>query len=158
MTAPIDYNAVLADLEAKRAQIDSAIAVIRALIGAGAGSGGGDVQAPADVLAATDGAPFPATQLRPSGTPGIASDTFFRLSTADAIKKYLGITKRPQTARAIADALMAGGQVHATDERVAYANVHTALTRGKDKVFAQTRNKDWGLAEWYGSNKPKESE
>jgi hypothetical protein len=33
MATPIDYSAVLADLEAKRGQIDAAIAVIRALVG-----------------------------------------------------------------------------------------------------------------------------
>ena len=38
MTAPIDYNAVLADLLAKRGQIDAAIAVIRGFI-KGSGSG-----------------------------------------------------------------------------------------------------------------------
>ena len=36
MTAPIDYNAVLADLEGKIAQMTAAAAVIRSLIGAGA--------------------------------------------------------------------------------------------------------------------------
>lgn len=49
MTAPIDYNAVLTDLLAKRGQIDAAIAVIRSLVG---GTNGievpqaGDTEAP----------------------------------------------------------------------------------------------------------------
>jgi hypothetical protein len=149
MTAPIDYNAVLADLEAKRAQIDSAIAVIRALIG------GGITDTPS--IAADDGASpgtIASTAFRPTPTlTGIQSDTFFRLSTSQAIRKYLGMVKRPQTPKAIADALHSGGQVHAADPQRAYNNVFTALGRSPED-FVKTRNGEWGLAEWY-SNKPK---
>lgn len=151
MTAPIDYTAVLADLEAKRGQIDAAIAVIRTLVGEGGAppqeNGDGDDDAPARPSTASAGIPQ-------RTAPGIQSDTFFRLSTSAAVKKFLGMVKRPQTPRAIADALRAGGQVHATDEKTAYTNVYTALRRGQDKDFVQTRTGEWGLVEWYG-NKPK---
>ena len=157
MTAPIDYAAVLADLEAKRGQIDAAIAVIRALIGTGATNGAGEIGSSGD-SGAEAGTPLPlaASRAQPA-TNGIASDAFFKLSTSAAIKKYLSMVKRPQTAKAIADALHAGGQIHAADQKTAYTNVATALRRGLDKDFVQTRNKDWGLAEWYG-NKPKGDE
>jgi hypothetical protein len=152
MTAPVDYNAVLADLEARRGQIDAAIAVIRALIGSGATApieaGAGSLADPGEGFVTISGP-------RGASATGIPSDAFFRLSTASAIRKYLGMMKRPQTARAIADAMIAGGQVHATTPEIAYRNVHTALTRGKDKEFVRTRNKDWGLVEWYGASKAK---
>lgn len=147
MTAPIDYTAVLADLEAKRGQIDAAIAVIRALVGESGAApqeeGNGDEEGQTK--------PSPASSSVPQRNTAIQSDTFFRLSTSAAVKKFLGMAKRPQTPRMIADALRAGGQVHATDEKTAYTNVYTALKRGQDKDFVQTRTKDWGLVEWYGS-------
>lgn len=154
MTAPIDYTAVLADLEAKRGQIDAAIAVIRTLVGEGSaaqpqGNGGDE-----DNLASLASAAFTGTAATPPRTAAtVQSDSFFRLSTAAAVKKYLGMVKRPQTPRAIAEALRAGGQVHATDEKTAYINVYTALRRGKGD-FAKTRTGEWGLVEWYG-NRPK---
>lgn len=149
MAASIDYNAVLADLEAKRSQLDAAIEVIRALIGSGATSG----EAGAEAAVAENGTASgsgPARQGGQSG-PTIDTDTFFGLNTPAAVRKYLSLMKRPQKPRAIADALQAGGQVHASDSKTAYMNVNVALNRGKDKEFAKTRNGEWGLAEWYGS-------
>jgi hypothetical protein len=155
MTAPIDYNAVLSDLEAKRGQIDAAIAVIRSLIGGGSTEGApqsNGVPSGDDSTAPTGTVPGAPAQSRPVATGLSDPNIFFRLSTPAAIKKYLNMVKRPQTARVIADALHNGGQVHAADEKTAYVNVATALRRNED--FVQTRNKEWGLAEWYG-NKPK---
>ena len=147
MTAPIDYAAVLADLEAKRGQIDAAIAVIRSLIGNG---GGVDMAPQGTGTSASGGIATPSRNAAPLSAPGeIQTDAFFRLSTSASIKKYLGMMKRPQTAKVIADALRLGGQVHAADEKTAYVNVSTALRRTSD--FVQTRNKEWGLAEWYGA-------
>lgn len=156
MTAPIDYNAVLADLEAKRGQIDAAIAVIRTLIGASAtATGEGGSQALTDIPAGdglvTITGPRGASATGVPSATGIPSDLFFRLSTAQAVKKFLSMMKRPQKPRAIADALKAGGQVNATDDKQAYGNVATALRRGTDKEFVQTRQGEWGLVEWYGS-------
>lgn len=59
---------------------------------------------------------------------------------------------------AIADALQAGGQVHASDAKTAYMNVNVALRRGKDKDFAQTRNGEWGLVEWYSGKSKGDAE
>jgi hypothetical protein len=151
MTAPVDYNAVLADLEAKRGQIDAAINVIRALMAVGIMDTG---PATGNSEGEGGGAAPLAQSPRTVGTPAqIMSDTFFGLSTSQAIKKFLNMVKRPQTPKAIADALHEGGQVHAADPERAYTNVYTALTRTKG-LFAKTRTGDWGLAEWYG-NKPK---
>ncbi len=151
MTAPIDYNAVLADLLAKREKIDAAIEVIRSMVGLSGGEESGQQNGQGTLQASVTGGPAGA-----SGTlsTAIRNDSFFGLSTPAAVKKYLGMMKRPQSVRAIADALRDGGQVHAADDKTAYTNAYTALTRGKDTLFSQTRNGEWALAEWY-SNKPK---
>lgn len=154
MTAPIDYTAVLADLEAKRGQIDAAIAVIRTLVG----ESGAAPQEDGNGDEGSQAKPSPATASVPPRNAAIQSDTFFRLSTSAAVKKFLGMVKRPQTPRMIADALRAGGQVHATDEKTAYTNVYTALKRGQDKDFVQTRTGEWGLVEWYSSKPKNETE
>ena len=155
MSGPIDYNAVLADLEAKRAQIDAAIAVIRSLVGSGAAEG---AQAPNGGEEGGTGAANPPAPNRPTGQTQIQSDTFFGLSSSAAVRKFLGMMKRPQKPRAIADALRTGGQIHAVDDKVAYTNVATALRRGDGKEFVQTRNGEWGLAEWYSGKSKSEGE
>lgn len=156
MTAPIDYNAVLADLEAKRSQIEAAIQGIRALVALGITDMPAGATVAQEASTTGDNGAGPAVRTPNASTvPGIASDAFFKLSTAAAIKKYLNMAKRPQTARLIADALHAGGQIHATDPQTAYMNVSSALRRNAD--FEQTRTKEWGLAEWYGSKGESES-
>ena len=161
MTAPIDYSAVLADLEVRRSeaairlgQLDAAIAVVRAMLG----------REMTETPLTLDDDPLngenPANAIMTSvptlrgQNTAIQSDTFFRMSTPQAVRKYLSMMKKPQKPRAIADAIQAGGQIHATNAETAYMNVHTALKRGRDKDFAQTRTGEWGLAEWY-SNKSK---
>src|SRR3990172_748047 len=125
MTAPIDYTAVLADLLAKRGQIDAAIEVIRSLIGGGAAAAEGELASNGGKGGDDPSVPSltPAPQPRASTT--LQTDTFFRLSTSEAIKKFLGMVKRPQKPPAIAEALRNGGQVHATDQKTAYLNVQT---------------------------------
>lgn len=159
MTAPIDYIAVLADLEAKRGQIDAAIEVIRTLIGSGA-----TPESATQGLAISSDDDGNVSTVRRVATPSappsgvIQNDTFFGLSTSAAVKKFLGMMKRPQFPRTIADALVTGGQLHAVDDKTAYANVSTALNRGKDTDFSlQKRTRLWGLAEWY-PNQPKQAE
>lgn len=158
MSGPIDYNAVLADLEAKRGQLDAAIAVIRALI-SGGGVAADDTTTAAPNEASQNGAgPPPRTRAVSTGpsSAAIQSDTFFGLKTPEAIKKYLNMTKRPQKLPAIASALLEGGQVHAVDATTAYNNVYAAIKRmEKAGEAVKIKTGDWGLAEWYGSNRPK---
>jgi hypothetical protein len=159
MTAPpIDYQAVLADLYARRAQLDAAITVIQAMLGTSTGTDDGaqaNAMSPGSVLAPP--APPPARQDAPA-TTAVRSDTFFGLSTSGAIKKYLGMVKRPLSPRAIAQAVMEGGQIHAVDDKTAYTNVYSVLKRLKDKEFSQTRNGEWGLVEWYSNKARQEGE
>jgi hypothetical protein len=156
MTAPIDYNAVLADLEGKRGQIDAAIAVIRTLIGAVATDGSPAPAPEAEQGSSVTRAPQAVVPAAHVAGVDLKSDTFFGLSTAGAVRKFLTMAKRPQSPRVIANALVVGGQIHARDPKTAYANVYSVLKRSKDRDFVQVRDGDWGLAEWYG-NKAKES-
>jgi hypothetical protein len=151
VTAPqIDYQAVLNDLEEKRRQLDAAIAYFRGLVsGAAVSEEGAGSSANSAVGGSSNGA-------KPVSKPGgvtLERDTFFGMSTPSAIKKFLGMTKRPQSPRAIADALHAGGQVQARDAKVAYTNVYSALKRLQDTDFSQIASGEWGLVEWY--RKPK---
>ena len=69
----IDYEAVLADLEAKKAALDSAIAGIRQMLSLGAQSGAGQAGRGADSVS-------------------VESDTFFGMSIGDAAKKFLSLS------------------------------------------------------------------
>lgn len=156
MTSPIDYQAVLADLRARRAKLDVAIQAILEMMGAS-----GSDQDESDDLPVSPDIPLgmsvpPARQK--SGQPAIEKDTFFGMTTAAAIRKYLGMMKRPQNPKAIADALRAGGQIHAVDEKSAYVNTYSALRKGLARgETVQIKSGEWGLAEWY-TNKPKAGE
>jgi hypothetical protein len=159
MTAPIDYNAVLADLQARRVQLDAAINVIQALLGSGGTAPpseevGGLTGASVSSVVIGSGAP----PVRENGTTALRNDAFFGLSTSAAMKKFLAMVKRPMSPRAIAQALFEGGQIHAVDERTAYVNVYSVLKRGRDKDFNQTRSGEWGLVEWYSSKQRSDNE
>ena len=129
MAEPIDYQAVLADLVARRDQLNAAIAAIEQVAGVGG-----------------------ATNTNKAAEE-IRSDTFFGLSVPMATKKYLGMTGRqPKSPQEIVAALDAGGCVNAT-----YSNVYTALKRLRTAgEVHKLPNGEWGLAEWYpGARVPK---
>lgn len=126
----IDYRAVLADLEVRRAQLDQVIAGIRLILGE-QGEGFSTPSTP-------DGAKREIPQ-------EVKSDTFFGLSVTDATKKYLTIVKDPKSTQEIADALKAGG--FKSTAKNFYSNVFTALSR--DDTFCKIKRGQWGLSEWY---------
>ena len=82
----------------------------------------------------------------------LAPDTFFRMSVPDAIKKYLNIVKRPQTAKDITAALDSGGLTH--QAKNLYATVYPTLLRmeSANEVVRVSKGK-WGLSEWYPSGR-----
>jgi len=133
---PVNYEAVLTDLRAKRASLDVAIAGIEQLQAVGTGS--------ADLGAATK-------VIDPASIP---DDAFFGLSVVEAAKKYLGIVKRKQSVQEIADALERGGLPHTSSKFV--ATVATMLRRASDPDLAKVGRGDWGLANWYGNRRPKQ--
>jgi len=85
-TGNVDYNAVLADLEARKSQIDSAIAAVK------------NILASAGVL--TNG--HSEGVIRPEDIPAHA---FLGLSIPDAAKKFLGMVKSKQALSQIMQAL-----------------------------------------------------
>jgi len=142
---PVDYNVVLADLEAKRTQLDEAIAVIKQMLGQSV---------------VTD----PAQAGKPPGA-GVAgktfidSDEFFGMSVGDAAVKYLHMAKKPQDATQFAEALEKGGMTHTSKNFT--TTITTALSRRAEKEadVVKVKRGQWGLASWYpGLRKPKKEE
>jgi hypothetical protein len=74
----------------------------------------------------------------------IAPDDFFRMTTPEAIKKFLGMLGKPaRSTTDIIDGLKSGGL--ATN----YTNVYTALTRLERKGEVVKVGDNWGLDAWY---------
>ena len=89
----------------------------------------------------------------PMRFPRLASDAFFRMSVSDAIKAYLSFAKKPQTARDITDALIAGGLTFKAKNL--YQTVFPTLTRMSKESgeVAKLKDNTWGLAEWYSAGR-----
>jgi hypothetical protein len=124
---PINYAAVLADLEAKRARLDSAIAAIKALM------------EQTGALAAT-APPVP----RIAGLSEVPSQAFAGLSVSAAVRKLLEMMQRRMTVKEIMQGLQAGGLKPSK-----YRNVYAILRqRESDKADIINVDAKWGLAEW----------
>jgi hypothetical protein len=127
MAEQINYKAVLADLEAKKTQIESAIAAIK--------------------MIAAQGGTF---------TPGsdgnkLGPSAFLKLSIPDATKKLLETTKQKHSTQAVIDALVAGGL-----PKSKYTTVYSILRRRVREVGDLINMQgDWALAEWYPNYKNK---
>jgi hypothetical protein len=122
-----NYRAVLADLREQRKQLDSAILVIERLAGGGR-------------LVTSVAVPS-------SGDAEIAGQgSFHGLKLPEAVKKYLWMAKRPQTAKQIATGLRASGML--VTSKHFYSNVYTTLSRGERAGEFVQIGKEWGLAEW----------
>jgi hypothetical protein len=128
----MDYAAFLADLEAKKVAIDNAINAVRQLLNLGAQEG--------------VGAPTPAGGKKDQPAE-VRFDSFFGMSTPEAVRKYLAMMKRPQLASDIAKALLEGG-LPTTSNNIGNV-VGPTLSRMKaagDLIPIKGR---WALAEWY---------
>jgi hypothetical protein len=126
---PIDYAAVLADLEARRDQLELAIVTIKAIIAQGGGA--------------------PNT---PTGGK-VPHDAFLKMSIPDATKKYLSFTRQKKDTQAIIDALEEGGL-----PRSEYSTVYAVLRRREKQIGDIINLKgDWALAEWYPNYKKSKS-
>jgi hypothetical protein len=132
---PINYEVVLADLETRKAQLESAIAAIRGIIGQvgntpSGGPGGG----------AYAGA-----------TP--AHDAFIGMSIPDAAKKHLTAVRKKLSTQELMTAMEAGGLPPSK-----YNTVYAILRRRENQVGDIINMKgDWGLAEWYPNYRRKSS-
>jgi len=135
----LDYGAFLADLEAKKAVLERAIASLRAVMDAGALA----VNA-GDSMSMTDG--FSSSVMASGEVP---QGAFLGKSIPEAAKLYLAIVKRKQTSREIAEGLKKGGIE--SKAKSFNAQVHTILDRSRKSgagVFVKLDGY-WGLAEWY---------
>lgn len=125
-TEPINYEAVIADLEAKIAQLQSAVAAIRAI--------------------ASIGGLSPANPQTPPPTPAgsIPSDAFLGMSITDATKKLLTIVRRRLNTPDVIKLLSQGGL-----PEPAYNTAYAVLRRRQLQVGDIINiNGEWGLKEW----------
>jgi hypothetical protein len=135
-TKAIDYSVMLADLYAKRAGIDAAIAGIMA-------ASGGNVSVPEGAafaaMGSVTGGDRQATEL-PRGA-------FLGKSLPAAVKLYLSAVMKKQTIKEIATALHDGGMETNSDN---FENVITGcLNRMKNNGEILRFKDGWALAEFY---------
>jgi hypothetical protein len=142
---PIDYEVVVADLEAKRAALDTVIAALRLALNMGA-------------TIAPGGAPSASPTAKPIDPATIRDDAFFGLSIGEAAKRYLEMVRRKQSIKEIADALERGGLPHTSSNFV--NTVSTMMNRAAkaDPELVRVGRGEWGLAGWYGNRRPKPPE
>ncbi len=135
----LDYGAVLADLQAKRAALDQAITSLQAAAASGALTAAvGDSMVMADSVAV--------------GLHGgeVPVGAFLGKSIPEAARLCLQIVKRKMTSREISDALKKGG-IETTASNFP-SLVHSILTRASSKSPSEILKLDrsfWGLASWY---------
>ena len=133
---PINYEVVLADLEAKKAQLEAAIAGIKGMLGqagttppSGPGGGFGYV----------------------AGTP--AHDAFIGMSIPEAAKKHLAAVRKKLSTQDLMTAMEAGGLPPSK-----YSTVYAILRRREKQVGDIINMKgDWALQEWYPNYRKKTS-
>jgi len=130
------YQQILTELEEERQNIDRLIIWVKNRM---------EQSDSTDVITSA----VKSTAIAPPRFPRtLAPDTFFRMTVPDAIKKYLGIVKRPKTAKDITGALDVGGLTH--QAKNLYATVYPTLLRmeGNEEVVRVGKG-EWGLSEWY---------
>lgn len=149
---PNPYDAVIADLRAKRDQIDQAITLLEALREG--------VSVPPGMLGANQ--PGAASSLIGYATDRegeVAAGTFHGMSIEASVKKLLQMRKRTMTAQEIAQSLRAGG-LHLQSETPAntIASVLSrAFNSGGSDIVRVSRGQ-WGLQEWYPTQRFKRGE
>jgi hypothetical protein len=131
MAEAANYQAVLADLIARRARLDHLIAGIKA-----------------EMAVQPDALPGPELDSPNAAHPNavdIHPDSFFGLSIIEAAKKFLRMARRAQHLTAIASALEQGGLKRPTDNVMSGILVRAAKGREVTKVGKGM----WGLSDWY---------
>jgi hypothetical protein len=141
----VDYQTVLADLRAKRDELNTAIAAIERLTGISSSQS----------AAAPNSNNALSAEVRP--------DSFFGLSIPDGARKFLKMSKAPKSSKEIADALDKGGLTHSSAD---FVNTVGSILNRADKNggdIVRVARGQYGLAEWYpgmkrkrGKGKPEE--
>jgi hypothetical protein len=131
------YEAVLADLRAKRQQIDNTIALLEGLR-----SGGGNP--------VSHGGGAPAESARqPGNRPDLGPGAFLGMTIPDAVRKLLATERRQMQTSEIVVQLERGGLVLTSADKV--NTVGSVLLRRFNTVGDVVRVSRglWGLQEWY---------
>jgi hypothetical protein len=140
-----DYAAILADMENKKAALESAIAGLRAALATGAlGVAVGDALALGD--SAAKSTLSTSSIAMPGGSIALPRGAFLGKTVSEAIKLYLSAIRKKQTNKEIAQALRDGGQESTGnfDNRVT-----NGLFRLKQDGVVLRFDDGWGLSEWY---------
>lgn len=138
-TSANPYEQIVNDLKARRAQLDTDIALAEQLRDRWGGGA---------IAAAQNGSSQPQ-----SGQPvtTIPSNAFFKMSIADATIKLLEMRQRRLTTNEIILGLEAGGLPRST-----YNTVYSILSRRQsEEQDVEKIGKQWGLTEWSGKRKRK---
>jgi hypothetical protein len=128
-----DYTAVLADLRARRAQLDAAIQALEAVVGSPA--------------AATRSPP---PQERPPGTRALPK-SFVGLSVLDAAKQHLQRTGHSLRTTEILGALQQGGVALTGKSPINSLGAILNSNLRKDAGIVRERRGVWALAAWHAS-------
>ena len=143
----LDFAAVLAVLEAKRAALDTLIGSFRAAMSIGALGQFGDI----DMSVVGVGGPGQSmASMKVSGPIDLPQGALLGMSIPAAIKLYLSAARRKQTTREITMALKENG-VESTSQNFENT-VTTALHRLKSTGDVLKFNDGWALAEFYPEN------
>jgi hypothetical protein len=135
----VDYQAVLADLEVKRDELEQAITAIKRMLGESVeGSSTGQRKQP---------------QTGNALTPTV----FFGMSVGDATKHYLSTAKEPKSAPEIAKALQDHGikTVSKNFNVIVFSTLTRLETSGE---IVRPKRGLWGLKEWYPGHRPAKKE
>jgi hypothetical protein len=135
----LDYGAFLADLEAKRAALDQAIASLKAVMAAGSTEGMSAVN-------------LGATLVNPVMHGGeVPAGAFHGMRIPAAAKLYLSIVNKKQTTKEIADGLREGGMETAgKDFDIIVGSALYRITKGAaNGEIVRLKGGYWGLAAWW---------
>lgn len=141
-----DYAAIVADLEAKRDALNTAIASFRTAISLGALGKVGELP-PASTGMVPSG--FANTSFASISGGEVPAGAFLGKSIPEAAKLYLEIVRKKQTSREIAEALIKGG-MESTSKNFNQM-VHSVLDRARksNTGIVKLDRSHWGLVEWY---------
>jgi hypothetical protein len=131
---PNPYDAAIADIESRIAELNAALLVVKKLRDGSTGK-------------ASPQAKMATSTANGGDDNEIRSDSFFKLTIADAAIKFLRkwAGRTPQSTKAIIAALDRGGL-----KGKGYQTVYKILTRrAKEKEDVINVHGDWGLPEWY---------
>lgn len=127
-----DYTAIIADLEAKKNLLETAIASLRAALAGGS-------------MGSSDAASFAI----PAGSQGseVPDGAFLGKSIPAAMKLYLNIVAKKQTTREIAEGIKKGGLESTSKffEKIVYATLDRLRKSGEIVKIGDS----WGLPGWY---------